>query len=63
LKHYENQLAATQYSSRAFQWYEERIKRHHGLGDLNMTNKQNDTNKLPSFIDIFLMFLGGGIRE
>jgi hypothetical protein len=39
------------YSSRAFQWYQEHGKRHHGLGDLNMTNK---TNKPPSFIDRFL---------
>jgi hypothetical protein len=23
----------------------------YGLGDLNMTNKQNQTSKLPSFID------------
>jgi len=31
-----------------FQLYQEHSKRHHGLGDLNMTN---ETNKLASFMD------------
>jgi hypothetical protein len=37
------------YSSRAFQSYQEHDEGHHGLGDLNVTNKQ--TNKQPSFTD------------
>jgi hypothetical protein len=38
-------------SSRAFEEYEEHRKRHHGLGNLNVTNKEtNQINKLLSFI-------------
>ncbi len=39
-KHYETNFVHP-LLVRAFQWYQEHGKRHYGLGELNMTNKQN----------------------
>jgi hypothetical protein len=42
VKHYETKpTGCSPYSSRAFQWYQERNRRCHGLGDLKGTTKQN----------------------
>jgi hypothetical protein len=60
-KHCETNLVY-QYSSGAFQWYQECCKRRHGSGEFNVTNK---TNKPSSVIDTWhTLKLGlGSVQE
>jgi hypothetical protein len=46
------------YLSRAFQGYPEHRKKCRGSVELSVTNKTKQTNKLPSFIDRYIMALG-----